>query len=150
MKKRGRTAAVEREAFNGLGPSDRREMQRRLREDEAFIGAQKRRARPEGRIGINDRKRGLSKNPEITCKSLKKRKCILSICWGVLLNALGAFVKDALSGKTFFRDIPEFAVAVIPGDLCSVTENGFVAGHLISRQTATSCCEDATSDFLAL
>lgn len=42
----------EQEAFNGLCPRDSREMQRRLREDEAFIGAQKRRAQTEGRIGI--------------------------------------------------------------------------------------------------
>jgi hypothetical protein len=42
----------EQESFNGLCPRDSREMQRRLREDEAFIGAQKRRAQTEGRIGI--------------------------------------------------------------------------------------------------
>jgi hypothetical protein len=42
----------EEKAFNGLCPRDAKEMQRRLREDESFAGAQKRRAQTEGRIGI--------------------------------------------------------------------------------------------------
>jgi len=39
-------------AFNGLCPRNVVEMQRRQKEDEVFVGAQKRRAQTEGRIGI--------------------------------------------------------------------------------------------------
>ena len=42
----------EKKAYNGLCPRDGHEMRRRLREDESFAGAQKRRAQTEGRIGI--------------------------------------------------------------------------------------------------
>ena len=47
-----RKKLAEEEAFNGLCPRDTNEMARRMREDEAFVGAQKRRAQTEGRIGI--------------------------------------------------------------------------------------------------
>lgn len=40
------------EAFNGLCPRNVGEMERRQSEDEVFVGAQKRRAQTEGRIGI--------------------------------------------------------------------------------------------------
>lgn len=42
----------EQNAFNGLCPRNSQDLKRRMREDEAFVGAQKRRAQTEGRIGI--------------------------------------------------------------------------------------------------
>ena len=73
----------EQEAFNGLCPRDSREMQRRLREDEAFIGAQKRRAQTEGRIGIlkNVFLQGVPR-----AKGFKNRE--LQVDWAVLAHNL--------------------------------------------------------------
>jgi hypothetical protein len=73
----------EQEAFNGLCPRDSREMQRRLSDDEAFIGAQKRRAQTEGRIGIlkNVFLQGVPR-----AKGFKNRE--LQVDWAVLAHNL--------------------------------------------------------------
>ena len=73
----------EQEAFNCLCPRNAHEMQRRLREDEAFIGAQKRRAQTEGRIGIL-KNVFLQGTPR--AKGFKNRE--LQVDWAVLSHNL--------------------------------------------------------------
>ena len=73
----------EEKAFNGLSPRDAKEMQRRLREDESFAGAQKRRAQTEGRIGIL-KNVFLQGTPR--AKGFKNRE--LQVDWAVLSHNL--------------------------------------------------------------
>jgi hypothetical protein len=73
----------EEKAFNGLCPRDAKEMQRRLREDESFAGAQKRRAQTEGRIGIL-KNVFLQGTPR--AKGFKNRE--LQVDWAVLSHNL--------------------------------------------------------------
>lgn len=84
----------EQGAFNGLCPRDSREMQRRLREDEAFLGAQKRRAQTEGRIGI-------SKNVFLQgvprAKGFKNRE--LQVDWAVLSHNLWVVARCPWAGE---------------------------------------------------
>lgn len=69
--------------FNALCPRDSREMQRRLREDEAFLGAQKRRAQTEGRIGIL---KNVFLQGAPRAKGFKNRE--LQVDWAVLSHNL--------------------------------------------------------------
>jgi hypothetical protein len=73
----------EEKAFNGLCPRDAHEMRRRLREDESFAGAQKRRAQTEGRIGIL-KNVFLQGTPR--AKGFKNRE--LQVDWAVLAHNL--------------------------------------------------------------
>lgn len=83
----------EQEAFNGLCPRDSREMQRRVREDEAFVGAQKRRAQTEGRIGIlkNVFLQGVPR-----AKGFKNRE--LQVDWAVLAHNLWVIARCPWAG----------------------------------------------------
>ena len=84
----------EQESFNGLCPRNSREMQRRLREDEAFIGAQKRRAQTEGRIGIlkNVFLQGVPR-----AKGFKNRE--LQVDWAVLAHNLWVVARCPWAGE---------------------------------------------------
>ena len=78
-----RKKLAEEEAFNGLCPRDVNDMTRRMREDEVFVGAQKRRAQTEGRIGIlkNVFLQGVPR-----AKGFKNRE--LQVDWAVLAHNL--------------------------------------------------------------
>jgi len=84
----------EQESFNGLCPRNSREMQRRLREDESFIGAQKRRAQTEGRIGIlkNVFLQGVPR-----AKGFKNRE--LQVDWAVLAHNLWVVARCPWAGE---------------------------------------------------
>ena len=71
----------EEDAFNGLCPRDPVEMRRRMNEDESFVGAQKRRAQTEGRIGIlkNVFLQGVPRS-----KGFESRQ--LQVAWAVLAH----------------------------------------------------------------
>lgn len=73
----------EEKAFNGLCPKDPKEMKRRLHNDEAFVGAQRRRAQTEGRIGIL-KNVFLEGTPR--AKGFKNRQ--LQVTWAVLAHNL--------------------------------------------------------------
>lgn len=81
--KASRQKLVKEDAFNGLCPRDARELKKRLQEDEAFVGAQKRRAQTEGRIGIL-KNVFLQGTPR--AKGFKNRQ--LQVAWAVLAHNL--------------------------------------------------------------
>jgi hypothetical protein len=82
------------ESFNGLCPRDSRELKRRMSEDEAFVGAQRRRAQTEGRIGIlkNVFLQGVPR-----AKGFKNRE--LQVDWAVLSHNLWVIARQAWRKK---------------------------------------------------
>lgn len=87
----------EQEAFNGLCPRDAHELQRRLREDAAFAGAQKRRAQTEGRIGIL-KNVFLQGTPR--AKGFERRE--LQVDWAVLAHNLWVVARCPWAGEEQF------------------------------------------------
>lgn len=77
------------DAFNGLCPRDAKELQKRLRDDEAFAGAQKRRAQTEGRIGIL-KNVFLQGTPR--ARGFKNRQ--LQVAWAVLAHNLWVLARQ--------------------------------------------------------
>jgi hypothetical protein len=78
-----RKTLQEQEAFNGLCPRDVKKMKKRLRNDEIFVAAQKRRAQTEGRIAIL---KNLFLNETPRAKGFKNRQ--LQVSWAVLAHNL--------------------------------------------------------------
>lgn len=87
---RCRKMLEEEDAYNGLCPRDPVVLERKLREDEAFQGAQKRRAQTEGRIGIlkNVFLQGVPR-----AKGFKNRE--IQVDWAVLAHNLWVIARAA-------------------------------------------------------
>ncbi len=80
---RSRQKLQENETFNGLCPRDIKQMRKRLRNDEVFVTAQKRRAQTEGRVAIL---KNFFLNGTPRAKGFHNRQ--LQVTWAVLAHNL--------------------------------------------------------------